>query len=205
MIGIVDYGMGNLGSVANALTHLGLDAELLTAPAQINDHERLLLPGVGSFAMAMDRLNEAGWTDALCRHCGEGMPLLGICLGMQLLFEEGEENGLRQGLGLLPGRVVPLKPDVGLRVPQIGWNGLDFARRHPLFRGIKEHVDFYFVHSFQCMPADPADIIATCDYGSAVTAAVARANVAGMQFHPEKSQDCGLKLLSNFAEWDPEC
>lgn len=205
MIGIVDYGIGNLGSVVNALTHLGLEAELLTDPAQVDHHKRLLLPGVGSFALAMDRLNEAGWSSALRHHCEAGMPLLGICLGMQLLFEEGEEHGMRKGLGLLPGRVVPLNPGAGLRVPQIGWNGLSYVRRHPLFCGVKEHVDFYFVHSFQCMPTDPSDIIATCDYGSAVTAAVARGNVAGMQFHPEKSQDCGLKLLSNFADWDPEC
>lgn len=205
MIGIVDYGMGNLGSVANALLHLGLEAQLLTDPSQIDGNERLILPGVGSFALAIDRLNEAGWSNALRLHCGAGMPLLGICLGMQLLFEEGEEHGTRQGLGLLPGRVVPLNPALAGRVPQIGWNGLDYARRHPLFSGVKEHVDFYFVHSFQCIPSNPSDIIATCEYGSSVTAAVANANVAGMQFHPEKSQDCGLKLLSNFAEWDPKC
>lgn len=205
MIGIVDYGMGNLGSVANALNHLGLDAEVLDDPEKITDHERLVLPGVGSFRLAMDRLDEAGWSETLRIRCAAGIPLLGICLGMQLLFEEGEEHGLRKGLGLLPGRVVPLAPGNDLRVPQVGWNGLTYAQRHPLFRGVKEHVDFYFVHSFECVPSEATDVIATCDYGNPVVASVARGNVVGMQFHPEKSQDCGLKLLSNFAEWDPEC
>lgn len=205
MIGVVDYGMGNLGSVANALSQLGLEADVITGPDQVARYERLVLPGVGSFRMAMDLMDAAGWSEALRAQCAAGKPLLGICLGMQLLFEEGEEHGLRKGLGLLPGRVVPLHPGPGLRVPQIGWNGLSYSRHHPLFRGVKEHVDFYFVHSFQCVPAVAADVVATCDYGDAVVAAVARANVAGMQFHPEKSQDCGLKLLANFAEWEPAC
>jgi imidazole glycerol-phosphate synthase subunit HisH len=205
MIGIIDYGMGNLGSVANALEHLGVEAEMLDAPTKVSAHDRLLLPGVGSFRLAMDRLDSSGWTTALRAHCSAGMPLLGICLGMQLLFDSGEEHGFRKGLGLVPGRVVPLDPMLGLRVPQVGWNGLDFARRHPLFRGVKESVDFYFVHSFHCIPNDTADIVATCEYGLDLVASVARQNVAGMQFHPEKSQDFGLKLLSNFVDWDPAC
>lgn len=205
MIGVIDYGMGNLQSVFNALSHQGLDAEVLDSPAKVAGHERLLLPGVGSFKQAMDRLDASGWSDAIRGHASTGKPLLGICLGMQLLFEEGEEHGLRKGLGLLPGRVTALEPGENLRVPQVGWNGLDYARRHELFRGVKEHVDFYFVHSFQCRPADAADVVATCDYGGPVVASVARGSVAGMQFHPEKSQDCGLKLLSNFAQWEPAC
>jgi glutamine amidotransferase len=205
MIGIVDYGMGNLGSVANAFDHLGLEAEIVDHPSRLEAHDRLILPGVGSFAMAMNRLNASGWSDALRQQAAEGVPLLGICLGMQLIFDIGEEHGITPGLGLIPGRVVPLNPGAGFRVPHVGWNGLSYPRRHPLFQGVKEHVDFYFVHSFQCMPTMEETVLATCAYGSEVVAAVGRGNVAGMQFHPEKSQDIGLKILENFAEWDGSC
>lgn len=205
MIAIVDYGMGNLGSVANAFDHLGIEAEVVDRPDRLAAHNRLILPGVGSFRLAMEKLDASGWSAALRERVAAGLPLLGICLGMQLIFDEGEEHGSRLGLGLVPGRVVPLAPGASFRVPHVGWNGLTYPRRHPLFKGVKEHVDFYFVHSYQCLPADEADVRAYCEYGGKVVAAVGRANVAGVQFHPEKSQDMGLKILENFAEWDGTC
>ena len=205
MIGIIDYGMGNLGSVANAFDHLGIEAEVVARPDQLAAHDRLILPGVGSFRLAMDKLDASGWSAALRQRVAAGVPLLGICLGMQLIFDEGEEHGPRPGLGLMPGKVVPLEPGLSLRVPHVGWSGLSYPRRHPLFKGVKEHVDFYFVHSYQCCPADEADVLAYCEYGSKVVAAVGRGNVAGVQFHPEKSQDMGLKILENFDGWGGTC
>lgn len=205
MIGIVNYGMGNLGSVANALDYLGFEAEIVDSPSKLGVHDRLILPGVGSFGMAMRSLDASGWSDALRQRVADGVPLLGICLGMQLIFDAGEEHGLTTGLGLVPGRVVPLSPRPPCRVPHVGWNGLSYSRRHPLFHGVKEHVDFYFVHSYQCVPALEETVLAQCDYGGEFVAAVGKENVVGVQFHPEKSQDMGLKILENFAEWDGLC
>lgn len=205
MIGIVNYGMGNLGSVANALDYLGLEAEIVDSPSRLGVHDRLILPGVGSFGMAMRSLDASGWSDALRQRVADGVPLLGICLGMQLIFDAGEEHGLTTGLGLVPGRVVPLSPRPPCRVPHVGWNGLSYSRRHPLFHGVKEHVDFYFVHSYQCVPALEETVLAQCDYDGEFVAAVGKENVVGVQFHPEKSQDMGLKILENFAEWDGLC
>jgi glutamine amidotransferase len=205
MIGIIDYGMGNLGSVANAFDHLGIEAEVVDRPERLAAHDRLILPGVGSFRLAMEKLDALGWSAVLRERVAAGLPLLGICLGMQLLFDEGEEHGPRSGLGLVSGNVVPLAPGPSFCVPHVGWNGLFYTRRHPLFKGVKEHVDFYFVHSYQCCPSDEADVLAYCEYGSKVVAAVGRANVVGVQFHPEKSQDMGLKILENFAAWDGTC
>lgn len=205
MIGVVDYGMGNLGSVTNAFRHLGLPATVLPSPDQLGACDRILLPGVGSFAHAMRNLNQGGWTEALRDAAAAGKPLLGVCLGMQLLFDEGLEHGPSAGLGLIPGRVVPLVPASPCRVPHVGWNDLTYARPHPLLKGLRAHVDMYFVHSFHCCPVDAQDILATSDHGGAFVAVVARGNVAGTQFHPEKSQDAGLKLLENFAAWEPAC
>lgn len=205
MIGIINYGMGNLGSVANALDYLGLEAEIVDSPSQLGVHDRLLLPGVGSFGMGMRNLDASGWSEALRQKVNDGVPLLGICLGMQLLFDAGEEHGLTIGLGFIPGRVVPLRPAPPCRVPHVGWNGMSYPRRHPLFQGVKEHVDFYFVHSYQCMPSQADTVLAQCDYGGEFVAAVGKNNVLGVQFHPEKSQDVGLKILENFAGWDGLC
>jgi glutamine amidotransferase len=205
MIGIIDYGMGNLGSVANALDYLGLEAEIVDNPGRLGVYDHLILPGVGSFGKAMRSLNASGWSDALRQKVSDGVPFLGICLGMQLIFDLGEENGTIAGLGLIPGRVVPLSSAPPCRLPHMGWNGLSYPRRHPLFQGVKEHVDFYFVHSYQCVPTLQEDVLARCDYGGEFVAAVGKNNVAGVQFHPEKSQDMGLKILENFAEWDGTC
>ncbi len=202
MIGIVDYGMGNLGSVANALEHLSHPAEIVTNPAELGRYDRLILPGVGSFAKAMGNIEERGWRHALIDSAAQQRPLLGICLGMQLLFDRGEEHGDTAGLGLIPGRVKLMQPASSFRLPHVGWNSLVYARKHPLLAGVKEHVDVYFVHSYHCVVTEDADVIARCDHGGEFVASVARGCVAGMQYHPEKSQPAGLRMLENFVGWD---
>jgi glutamine amidotransferase len=205
VIGVVDYGAGNLASVCNALDQLGHEARSFNQADQAGEFERLILPGVGSFRNAMDALGGSGWPQALREYADAAKPLLGICLGMQLLFDEGEEHGRTPGIGLIPGRVVPMEPQAPNRVPHVGWNSMERTREHPLLRGVKPHVDFYFVHSYRCVPADSADVLARTDYGGEFVAAVAHRNVAGMQFHPEKSQPGGLRILDNFAGWDGGC
>lgn len=205
MIGIIDYGAGNLASVQNALEHRGHEAGVCHDPDALQGFDRIILPGVGSFRVAMECLDAQGWSACIREFVATGKPLLGICLGMQLLFNTGEEHGPRQGLGLIPGQVTALTPEDGLRVPHVGWNNLATIISHPLMAGIKQQVDLYFVHSFHCVPYDHSAILATCDYGGEFIAVVARGNVAGAQFHPEKSQPSGLRLLDNFADWSPEC
>jgi glutamine amidotransferase len=205
MIGIVDYGAGNLASVRNAFTRLGHAATVLTTPSALSEVERVILPGVGSFKQAMAMLDRGGWTAPLRDLAVSGRPLLGICLGMQLLFDRGEEHGVTPGLGLIAGDVTRLTPQAGAKVPQVGWNSVTATQPHPLLKGVKPHVDFYFVHSFQCIPANEGDVIARSDYGGAFVSGVAHRNVAGFQFHPEKSQPMGLKILENFSSWDGGC
>ena len=202
MIGIIDYGMGNLRSVHNAFGRLGYHSEVVDEREVADRYERLVLPGVGSFARAMHNLDTLGWSDYLREVSSEGRPLLGICLGMQLLFERGSEHGDTPGLGLLRGRVELMTVEPPHKIPHVGWNGLIYARPHALFEGVKEHVDFYFVHSYECIAEDPDTVVATCGHGGEFVACVARKNVVGMQFHPEKSQPLGLTVLKNFAGWN---
>ena len=202
MIGIIDYGAGNLTSVRNALDQLGYEAQVFDRPEHADRFGHLILPGVGSFRRAMEALDGRDWPQALREYTAAGRPLLGICLGMQLLLEEGEEHGPTKGLGLVPGKVVLMTPQAPHRVPHVGWNQLIHVREQPLFEGVKHHVDLYFVHSYHCVVEDPADVVARCDYGGEFVASVARGMVAGMQFHPEKSQPVGLRILENFANWD---
>jgi len=201
MIGIVDYGAGNLASVRNAFERLDHDATVVTEPGGLAGVERLILPGVGSFRRAMEMLNSGGWTAPLRDYAAAGRPLMGICLGMQLLFERGEEDGSTAGLGLIAGDVTRLQPAPGFKVPHVGWNSLTQQRPHALLAGLKPQVDFYFVHSYHCVPRHDGDVIAQSDYGGAFVSGVAHDNVAGVQFHPEKSQPMGLKILENFAGW----
>lgn len=205
MIGIVDYGVGNLASVRNAFDHLGHDARICCEPMALVGTDRLILPGVGSFRAAMESLSRLGWADALRAYAASGRPLLGICLGMQLLFDSGEEHGPTLGLGLVHGSVVRLDPVPPNKVPHMGWNNLTQTRPHALLRGIKPGVDFYFVHSYHCVPTDANDAVAYCNFGGEFVAGIAKGNVAGLQFHPEKSQPGGMRILDNFAEWEPEC
>jgi imidazole glycerol phosphate synthase, glutamine amidotransferase subunit len=195
MIAIIDYGMGNLHSVSKAVERLGFDFVITADPAQILEADGAILPGVGAFGDAMDNLRETGLDEVTKQFVATGKPLLGICLGMQLLFSESEEYGSHQGLNLLPGRVVRFQGDY--KVPHMGWNKLSFQQSSKLFEGLEEgHV--YFVHSYHVKPELESDLLATVDYYQQVTAIVGRNNVYGMQFHPEKSGDLGMQLLGNF-------
>jgi imidazole glycerol-phosphate synthase subunit HisH len=204
MIGIVDYGAGNIASVRHAFARIGEAAEPFSDPRRALDYSRLLLPGVGSFRLAMESLRSAGWEGVLREYAASGRPVMGICLGMQLLLDVGLEHGDTAGLGLIPGTVERLAPAPGYKVPHTGWNSITHDRPHPLLRGLRAHIDFYFVHSFHCNVTHPENVIARCDYGGSFVAGIARGNVAGFQFHPEKSQPMGLKVLQRFAEWGGE-
>lgn len=202
MIGIVDYGMGNLASVANAFEYLAFDSVICTKPEEIESMERIILPGVGSFQAAMQSLIQDKWDQAIIEFGKSGRPVLGICLGMQLLFDSGDENGPTDGLGLIPGEVKYLTPTSPNKVPHVGWNSLNITQEHPLLERYRPGVDLYFVHSYQVLPKSTKYIIAKTDFGGEFVSVVAKDNVAGMQFHPEKSQPYGLRILENFVDWE---
>jgi glutamine amidotransferase len=202
MITIVDYGVGNLRSVQKALERVGATAVVSDDPDALEAARGVVLPGVGAFGDGMAELRRRGLVEPLRRWAAAGRPLLGICLGMQLLFDSSEEMGDHQGLGLLPGRVVRFPPG-DLKVPHVGWNQLRLAGsssqgKDPLLAGIADGAYAYFVHSYYAEPAEPGDVLATTDYGLSFAAVVGRGRVWGAQFHPEKSQEVGLQLLSNF-------
>jgi glutamine amidotransferase len=194
-IAVVDYGIGNLGSVMKAFRHLDAPAVLTGDLAELRRADVLVLPGDGAFASTMDEITRRGLVPVLREAVDEGRTLLGICIGMQLLFEESEEHGRHRGLGLLPGRVRRLEGD--LPVPHMGWNQLHPTRPHPMLDGIADGEHVYFVHSYWC-DAAPDVVLAETDYGRRFPAIVGRGNVLGVQFHPEKSQEVGLRLMGNF-------
>lgn len=197
MIAIIDYGMGNLHSVSKAVERLGCDVIVTSDPASILAADGAILPGVGAFGDAMANLRDTGLADTVKAYAASGKPLLGICLGMQLLFTESEEHGVHQGLDLLPGRVVRFQGDY--KVPHMGWNELVYKQSSPLFEGMEAgHV--YFVHSYHALPEHSSDLLAVTDYHQPVTAIVGRGNLFGMQFHPEKSGDLGMGLLRKFTD-----
>lgn len=198
MIAIVDYGMGNLRSVQKAFEFVGAVAKITDQPSEVVRAERVVLPGVGAFGDAMRNLKAAGLIDPIVKAISDGRPFLGICLGLQLMFSESEEMGHYQGLDILPGRVVRF-PD-GERIPQIGWNQIHIRRDTPLLAGVPDGAFFYFVHSYYVAPDRDSDAVATTDYGIDYTSIAGNGRAFGVQFHPEKSQDAGLKLLKNFAE-----
>jgi imidazole glycerol-phosphate synthase subunit HisH len=211
-VALIDYGSGNLRSAEKALARAARERataqEVIVAsdPAVIAKAERIVLPGVGAFADCMRGLAAVpGMIDALTEAVlKRGVPFLGICVGMQLLASMGREFGDHPGLGWIEGEVVRLKPsDPALKIPQIGWNELTIAQPHPLFAGVGPGAHAYFVHSYAMRTVDPGRVLATSDYGGAFTAAAGRDNIAGTQFHPEKSQAVGLTLLGNFLEWRP--
>ena len=195
-IGIVDYGRGNLRSVEKGLGKAGFAAGIITSPQEMEGIEGLILPGVGAFADAMAALQRGGWIGPLLEFAQAGKPLLGICLGMQVLFEVGEEHGEHRGLGLLPGRVIRFP--VGRKIPHMGWNTVRWEKAAPLIEGLAEESWFYFVHSYHALSPNQEVILGTSDYGVRFPAVVGRNNVWGTQFHPEKSGSSGLKLLENF-------
>jgi len=209
-VALIDYGSGNLASAAKALARAAADTKheiVVTAdPAAVKAAERVVLPGVGAFADCMRGLSAVpGMVPALREKVlKDGAPFLGICVGMQLLATVGKEFGEHLGLGWIAGEVVKIAPsDPGLKIPHMGWNELKILQRHKLLDGIESGAHAYFVHSYQFVPALPDDLMATTDYGGALTAMIGNENIAGTQFHPEKSQATGLKLLSNFLTWKP--
>ncbi len=196
MVAIIDYGMGNRASVQNALSFLGYESVVTQDPAMIAAASHLILPGVGAFGDGMKAIRERGLDKVMADEIAKGKPLLGICLGMQLLATKGEEGGLHDGLGFIPGTVKRLAAGE-LRMPHVGWNDVTPKAGESLFVGAEPNV-FYFVHSFALAADDASDVIATCEYGSPFAAGVRRGNVMGVQFHPEKSQASGLRVLKNF-------
>lgn len=199
MIAIVNYGLGNLHSVRKAVMFVGGDAMVTEDADTILAADKVILPGVGAFADGMAGLESRGLVSVMQEAAASGTPLLGICLGMQLLFNESEEKGQHRGLGLVPGRVEYFR-QAGIRVPQIGWNQVDVCKPSSLARRTSDRDYFYFNHSYYCTPDDPAEVLMQTDYGLRYASAVQKGNIYGVQFHPEKSQQTGLNLLQSFVE-----
>lgn len=200
MIGIVDYNMGNLASVQNAFAKLGEETKIESVPAKFKEYDKLILPGVGAFGDAMEHLRQRDMIDAIKEYAKSEKPMLGICLGMQLLFESSEEFGKHEGLGLIKGKVTAFdssKFSEPLKIPHMGWNRM-FTTDHPLFQNLDEEHYLYFVHTFHVNCENEADIIGRTNYGYEFTSAVAYKNIMGIQPHPEKSHDNGMKILENF-------
>jgi glutamine amidotransferase len=201
---IVDYGMGNLRSVQKALEHVGARARIVRDADEVTRAERIVLPGVGAFRDAIAALRQKGLDEAVKDFVATGRPFLGICLGLQLLFDESLEDGCHQGLGLIAGRCVPMAADrIGpdgrpLKVPHMGWNQLDVVRPSPILQGLTPPIEVYFVHSYVVEPQDPAVVATRTTYGEAFVSSIWRDNVVATQFHPEKSQRTGLRMLENF-------
>jgi imidazole glycerol-phosphate synthase subunit HisH len=196
-IAILDYGVGNLRSVEKALEHIGATATITREPGDVRAADGIILPGVGAFPKAMERVREFGLDELIEERCATGVPILGICLGLQLLFDSTTELGGAAGLGLLPGEVVELDAP-GLKIPHIGWSPVRWEKDSRLAKGIESETPFYLVHSFAPRPADE-DLLGSAAYGARFACAVERDNVFGVQFHPEKSSAAGLRLLANFA------
>ena len=201
MLAIIDYGVGNLFSLKSSLKAVGVDAVVTNDPEEIKKADRLILPGVGAFGDAAKKLFDSGLCGVITEKVQNGTPIMGICLGMQLLFEKSYEYGEHQGLGFLKGKVIGMEntiPD-GLKIPHIGWNALKFTKQSPIFKYINEGDCVYFVHSFYAVDCEDS-LIATTEYGKDLTAAVGNGNIYGCQFHPEKSGSVGLKILKAFSE-----
>ena len=198
MIAVIDYGMGNLRSVQKALEKVGADAVITEDPQQVRSAQKVVLPGVGAMAPAMDKLRALGMTEALGDVVASGTPLLGICLGYQLLFDRSDEGGNSDGLGILKGHV---KRFTSLKVPHMGWNQLQIRQKDcPLFAGLEEGAEVYFCHSYFVDPSDPSDTATQTEYGIPFASSVCHGQIYGLQFHPEKSQEVGLTILKNFVE-----
>ena len=206
MTTIIDYGIGNLRSLAKAFTAAGVEVRRSGDPEVVARSERLVLPGVGAFGACADALAAFGLDEPVRQRVADGVPLLGVCVGMQLLFDSSDERGTHRGLGLIPGAVTRFEAGVAgpdgqrLKVPHMGWNRIETVRPHPV---LGDDAWVYFVHSYHAAPADASDVLATADYGGPVPAVVGRDNVVGVQFHPEKSARAGQALLRRFADWRP--
>lgn len=196
-IAILNYNAGNLSSIRNALVRLGADSQIISNPSEVVNFDKLILPGVGAFGDAMTHLNQSGMSESIVNFAKRGKYVLGICLGMQLLMDKSYEFGESSGLGLIKGEVVKFESKT-LKIPHIGWNQIHFIRESPLLNGVQNGAYLYFVHSFYVKNRESADIVASCDYGINFSAIIQKNNIFGIQPHPEKSADCGLKILENF-------
>lgn len=205
MVAVIDYGVGNLFSLGSSLAAIGADYVITSDEQRIRCADKIILPGVGAFEDAIAKLRAIGLDRVICEEAKEGKPIMGICLGMQLLFERSLEYGDHRGLGLLRGSVIPMKGLISdtLKVPHIGWNTLCVKREHPIFKYVKDGDYVYFVHSYFASECEDS-LLSTTDYGVEMCAAVALDNVTGTQFHPEKSGDVGLGILKAFCEWEVE-
>ncbi len=204
-IGIINVGVGNIGSVSNAIYNQGWDPILVSSKKDFEHLTHLIIPGVGSYSTAMRLLLDADLVDAVTEFVRQGKPMLGICLGMQLLSFVGYEGAETEGLRLIEGEVMPLEKVPGLNLPHVGWNEVTYKREHPVLSGIKSGLDFYFVNGFFFKARNHDDVIAFTDYGQSFPSIIGKNNVIGVQFHPEKSQINGLKMLDNFCLWDGTC
>ena len=200
MIAIIDYGAGNLRSVQKALEFLNFDAKITSDRNEILSADHVILPGVGAFGDCMREIKKRNLTDCIKEVCSRQIPFMGICLGLQLLFEESEESPKTEGLGIFEGKIVKIPQSEGLKIPHIGWNSLHITKESRLFSGISEGSFVYFVHSYYMMPEDKGIIAAETEYGAALPIALESGNVFATQFHPEKSGETGLKILKNFGE-----
>jgi len=199
MIAIVDYGMGNLRSVEKGFQKVGVDAQVVSDAKSIKNAHAVVLPGVGAFRDCMRNLDALSLTEPIAKSIASGKPYLGICLGLQILFTESEEFGNYKGLGILPGKVLRFR--IGLKVPHMGWNTVSLRKRPPIFEDILDNSYFYFVHSYFVAPADPAVTAGMTEYGLSFTSMIWKENIVATQFHPEKSQGTGLRILKNFGDW----
>lgn len=202
MVAIIDYGAGNLSSVKKALDYLGAESEITQDKEKILSASHVILPGVGSFGDAMKSMAERGLVEPVKQAARSGKPFLGICLGLQLLFESSEESKGVEGLGLIKGKIVQIPRDNGLKVPHIGWNSVKINQKNGIFSGIEDGSYFYFVHSFYLKDAEPDAVAATTEYGVDIECAVQKGNLCATQFHPEKSSRLGLQLLENFLKME---
>lgn len=202
MIGVLDYGMGNLSSVTNALDYLGIANQIVNSVDVFSTSSHLIIPGVGSYAKAIENIRAKQYFSLIQEFGNSGKPILGICLGMQLLSTFGTEPNHIKGLGLIKGEVVLLPEDLGIRIPHVGWNGIKLTNSHPILEGVKLNADFYFVHSYYFSQVSEGNIVTYTDYGLAFPSIVCNKerNVIGIQFHPEKSQKQGLQILENFSQ-----
>jgi len=204
-VGIVDIGAANLGSLRQAIFNNGWDSVMVGSPMDLKGLTHLIVPGVGAFAASMKHLRYSRLIEPIQEFAADGQPILGICIGMQVLADTGMEGGLTDGLGLIPGSVQLIKADPGVRLPHVGWNEAKWRLEHPLLSGIRRDVDFYFVHGYRFVARDSDTILAETTHGETFPSIIARNNIVGVQFHPEKSQANGLRLIDNFCSWDGSC
>jgi len=198
-VGVIDYGICNLSSVVNAFLHIGCDVRIVSDSKRITEFTHLVLPGVGSFPKGIENLQMKGLDEAICREAERGKPILGLCLGMQLFAEVGEEFGLTNGLGLIQGRVSIIDVNQSdLRVPHVGWNKVYLNKNSAIAAGVQQYSAFYFIHSYSYSDPDASYVVGVCDYSSKIVSIIEKDNIFGAQFHPEKSQSDGLLLLKNF-------